>query len=438
MTDYISTRGGEPVSLSDAVLRGLAPDGGLYVPVSLPDFGSSERPAGLPNEQGQSFRATAHRHAGSLFKGLGQARLRAMVEQAVSFPVPLVEVEENRFVLELFHGPTHAFKDVGARFMAGMLQVVAEAGAEGRTVLVATSGDTGGAVANACEGLPGIRVILLFPAGRVSRRQRLQMTTLGSNVHAVEVAGSFDDCQRLVKEAFTDEDLRWRSKLTSANSINIARLLPQSLYYLHAVDCLGKQRPDLTPPHFIVPSGNLGNLCAGLMAALGGMSHSGFTCAVNANSGFSDYLAGEDFVARPSRRTTSNAMDVGAPSNLERIRWLYDDDDDAVRRAIRGASVSDQVVENTIRDLYQRTGYVIDPHTAVGYATAMETQLERTPVVVLSTAHPAKFPETVERATGHPVDLPPGLRFEDDIEERVMQIEPDVRALKDLLDSVAP
>jgi threonine synthase len=433
MTDYISTRGGEAVSLSEALFRGLAPDGGLYVPVSLPDVGSQGRDTGYAAGLAPVFRDTAHRYAGQLLKGCDAAHVGRVVDRAVTFPVPLVEVEKNRFVLELFHGPTHAFKDVGARFMAAMMQELAGEASSSRTVLVATSGDTGGAVANACEGLSGVRVVLLFPAGRVSRRQRLQMTTLGSNVHAVEVAGSFDDCQWLVKAAFADEGLRTRSSLTSANSINIARLLPQALYYLHAVECLGAERPELRPPHFVVPSGNLGNLCAGLIAGLAGMPHSGFTCAVNANSGFADYLAGADFEARPSRRTTSSAMDVGAPSNLERIRWFYDGDDGAVRDAVRGASVSDQVVEGTIRDLYHRTGYVVDPHTAVAYSAAMQSSLDDAPVVVLSTAHPAKFPETVERATGHSIDLPPGLRFEDDVVETFLQIEPKLAALRDLL-----
>lgn len=433
MTDYVSTRGGDSVSLSEALFRGLAPDGGLYVPVSLPDLGSPGRDTGSSLGRVPAFRDTAHRYAGLLLKGLGAAHVKRVVDRAVTFPVPLIEVEENRFVLELFHGPTHAFKDVGARFMAAMMREVAGEGSPSRTVLVATSGDTGGAVANACEGLPGIRVVLLFPAGRVSRRQRLQMTTLGSNVQAVEVAGSFDDCQRLVKAAFADEEIRTRSNLTSANSINIARLLPQALYYLHAVECLRTERPELRPPHFVVPSGNLGNLCAGLIAGLAGMPHSGFTCAVNANSGFADYLAGADFEARPSRRTTSSAMDVGAPSNLERIRWLYGGDDNAVREAVRGASVSDQVVESTIRDLYHRTGYVVDPHTAVAYSAAMDSSLEGTPVVVLSTAHPAKFPETVERATGRPIDLPPGLSFEDDVVESFLEIAPKLGALRGLL-----
>lgn len=432
MTDYVSTRGGEPVSLADALFEGLAPDGGLYVPVSLPDVASHVGARERAVESPPAFVETAHRFAGAVLKGLDDDEIDAAVRQAVTFPVPLREIEDGHFVLELFHGPTHAFKDVGARFMAATM--LALAGSEtSRTVLVATSGDTGGAVASAFAGLSNVRAVLLFPAGRVSRRQRLQMTTLDSNVVAVEVAGSFDDCQRLVKAAFADASLKGAFRLTSANSINIARLLPQALYYLHAVECLRATRPELPAPHFVVPSGNLGNLCAGLIAARGGMAHSGFTCAVNRNVGVRDYLAGGDFEPRPSVATSSSAMDVGAPSNLERIRWLFGGDDDAVRDAVRGVSVSDEEVRDGIRALYERTGYVMDPHTAVGWHAGATMPREGIPIVTLSTAHPAKFPETVEEVIGASLDLPPGLRFADDVSERYVQIEPAMDALRTLL-----
>lgn len=428
MSDYVSTRGGDPVSLADALFQGLASDGGLFVPVALPGVHRSGAEAG--DGASQTFRDTAERFAATVFRGVDPARVSRIVDRAATFPVPLVEVEKARFVLELFHGPTHAFKDVGARFMAAIMEACGDRGEE-NTVLVATSGDTGGAVASAFSGVAGVRVVLLFPEGRVSQRQRLQMTTLGSNIVAAEVAGSFDDCQGMVKAAFANEDLRQRSNLTSANSINIARLLPQLLYYLHAVARLGAEGHP-TDPHFVVPSGNLGNLCAGLMAARGGMPNSGFTCAVNANDGMREYLEGRDFRPRASVRTSSSAMDVGDPSNLERIRWLFGGDDEAVRSVVRGDSVSDDAVLATIRSVHERTGYVMDPHTAVGWAAADRVE-HGGPVVLLSTAHPAKFPDTVEAATGVTPDLPPGLRFDDDVAERYQTIQPTMDALRDLL-----
>ena len=251
-----------------------------------------------------------------LIADLDPELMRSVARDACTIPFPLVEVEPGRFVLELFHGPTHAFKDVGARFMAALVPRLSHASNDLVTILVATSGDTGGAVANAFLGRPGTRVVALFPLEGVSERQRRQMTTLGGNIDAVGVRGTFDDCQRMVKSCFADEALSARHGLTSANSINVARLLPQAIYYLDAA-----RRFD-EPVHFVVPSGNLGNLCAGLIAARGGMPHAGFTAAFNRNHGVANYLRGGPFVPAPSVRTVSNAMDVGDPSNLERIQWL--------------------------------------------------------------------------------------------------------------------
>lgn len=409
------------------MLRGLPPDGGLYVPLRPPAF-RWPPPDRIP-EGGDDLRHVARWAAPLLFPSLSEPALRRVVEGALDFPVPIEEVEPGIWVLELFHGPTHAFKDVGARFMALLMEEL-DGGSERRTVLVATSGDTGGAVASAFHGRNGYSVVTLFPRDGISERQRRQMTTLGDNVHAVAVDGTFDDCQRMVKEAFADEELSFRHGLTSANSINVARLLPQTLYYLHAAHAVSR-------PLFVVPAGNLGNLCAGLLASRGGMPVSGFVAATNENRAFVDYLDGGDFQARPSVPTTSSAMDVGDPSNLERIRWLYDDDDAAVRRAVQGVSVDQDEVETCIADLHDRTGYVIDPHTAVAYAAAMRRNVDPgEAVVVLATAHPSKFPETVEKAIGHEVPPAPGLRAALEGEERVTGIPADVTALTDVLEGL--
>lgn len=424
MRHFTTTRGGPPVSFEEAVLRGLPPDGGLYVPLRLPAF-RWPPPDRIPGG-GDDLRHVARWAAPLLFPSLSEPALRRVVEGALDFPVPIAEVEPGIWVLELFHGPTHAFKDVGARFMA-LLMAELDGGGDHRTVLVATSGDTGGAVANAFHGLTGYSVVALFPKDGISERQRRQMTTLGDNVHALAVEGTFDDCQRMVKDAFADQESSMRHGLTSANSINVARLLPQTLYYLHAAHAV-------RDPLFVVPCGNLGNLCAGLMASRGGMPASGFLAATNENRAFVDYLDGDDFQARPSVSTTSSAMDVGAPSNLERVRWLYDDDDAAVRRAVKGAAVEEDEVVACISGLHDRTGYVADPHTAVAYAAALRRDVDPDePTVVLATAHPSKFPETVEQAIGEEIPPAPGLHAALEGEERMTTIAADVTVLTEVL-----
>lgn len=426
--DFTTTRGGPSVSLETALFTGLAPDGSLYVPRELPDL-DWPPPTSVPSG-GADLRPIARWAAPCLFPSVAPVVLERVVDAALDFPVPLVKVETGLWVLELFHGPTHAFKDVAARFMAFLMSELDEDGDGRRTVLVATSGDTGGAVASAFHGRPGYQVVVLFPREGISERQRRQMTTLGGNVRAVAVDGTFDHCQRVVKEAFRDADLGTRYGLISANSINVGRLLPQTLYYLHAAR-------GVPEPHFVVPAGNLGNLCAGLLAHRMGMPASGFTAATNENSAFVEYLEGEDFRARPSISTTSSAMDVGDPSNLERIVWLYGGDDEAVRRAVDGVAVHEDEVSRCIAALHRRTGYVADPHTAVAYAAA-ERQNEGidAPLVVLAAAHPAKFPETVEEAIGRTVELPPGLRGTRDRGERMTVIEPDLDALTELLSTL--
>ena len=406
------------------MFRGLPPDGGLYVPRRLPSI-PWPPPAEVPRG-GDDLRHVARWAAPALFPSVSPVGLSTVVERALDFPVPLREVEPGIRVLELFHGPTHAFKDVGARFMAHLMEELREDD-RFRTVLVATSGDTGGAVASAFHGREGYAVVALFPRDGISDRQRRQMTTLGDNVVAVAVEGTFDDCQRMAKEAFADQTLSHRHGLTSANSINVARLLPQSLYYLHAA--LRVERP-----RFVVPAGNLGNLFAGLLAGHGGMPVSGFLAASNENRGFTDYLQGADFEPRPSVATTSSAMDVGAPSNFERITWLHDGDHDAVRAEVQGVSVEEEAVAECIAELHRRTGYVADPHTAVAYAGAMRQNApDDAATVVLATAHPSKFPETVEEAVGAEIPLAPGLRDALEREEEMVVIEPRLEALKTVL-----
>jgi threonine synthase len=437
MNTFRSTRGGPEVDLAEAVFRGLAPDGGLFVPTTLPQIprwpifsrdGASLGP-------GRSFTDTARIVAPGFFPGVEATVLRDVVEGAFSFPVPLVEVERGRFVLELFHGPTHAFKDVGARFMAHLLPNLSGGTASPRTVMVATSGDTGGAVASAFHNLPGHRVVALYPQKGVSDRQRRQMTTLGGNVHAIAVSGTFDDCQSMVKDAFADPALHLRHGLTSANSINVARLLPQAFYYLHAAAELEATGASHRGAHFVVPSGNLGNLCAGLLAVRSGMPASGFTAASNANRGFVDLLNGSDFTPRPSVTTCSNAMDVGAPSNLERLRWLYGGDDTALRASVVGRSVTDSETVECIRTLYDRTGYLMDPHTSVAFQSAIRQDANPgVPVVVLATAHPAKFPDVVRQAIGVDVSVPPNLDRTAALPEVILEMDSTRETLTDVLE----
>lgn len=429
MNAYVSTRGGGPVPFVDALLQGLAPDGGLYLPAKPPDLKGDAPPAA------GSFADTALWAASRLLADAFEPEvLGRVVADALDFPMPLVEVERDTFVLELFHGPSLAFKDVGARFMAHAMAALGPTGTN-RTVLVATSGDTGGAVASAFHGIPGHGVVVLFPQDGISERQRKQMTTLGGNVVAVAVDGTFDDCQRLAKGAFADGALRDACGLTSANSINVGRLLPQAFYYLHAAAALGWGR---SPATFVVPSGNLGNLCAGLLAHRAGMPAHGFVAATNRNRPFVDYLERGEAHPRPSVPTLSNAMDVGDPSNLERIRWLYRDDVELLRRDVRAYPVDDDATRACIRRVHADTGYVLDPHGAVGWeAMSRARHVTPGPWVVLATAHPWKFPEVVERTTGIAVPTPEAVAGRLPQIEHITEIPADAGVLASLLQEAA-
>lgn len=388
--------------------KGLAPDGGLYMPEEIPVL-----PDSFWNSLKElSFNEIAFEMAKPYFGDeLTDEELHSVIDDAFNFEVPLSSVEENTFVLELFHGPTLAFKDFGARFMARLFSEKARKDQQEVTILVATSGDTGSAVAHGFYKVDGVNVCLLFPKGKVSKLQEQQMATLGENVTALEVEGVFDDCQRLVKQAFTDEELNSKMQLSSANSINIARLLPQSFYYAYAVSEL--QKKGIETPVFSVPSGNFGNLTGGLLAMKMGMPSNHFLAATNANDVVPEYLKGDHFQPRNSVQTIANAMDVGNPSNFVRIKHLFDESDSAIREQITGYSYTDEETRETIRDIFEEFGYLLCPHTAIGYRSAKEYQSgkgENIPTVTLATAHPVKFRDVIEPEINQEIEIPERLK----------------------------
>lgn len=403
----ISTRGESPaVSFREAMKQGLAPDGGLYMPDPMPSlpitYWNELSGATLP-EIGE---AVASRFGSTESES---SKLGEIARTAFDFDAPLIQLNESLYVLELFHGPTLAFKDFGARFMARAFAEFDSEDERDLLILVATSGDTGSAVAHGFYNVPGTRVCLLYPSGRVSPLQEKQMATLGGNITALEVDGAFDDCQALVKKAFSDESLRTELRLSSANSINIARLLPQSFYYIRALAQWMERGEHIRPPKFVVPSGNFGNLTAGLLADRMGMPNAGFVAATNANDVVPAYLEKGTFEPRASVETLSNAMDVGNPSNFERMQYLFHHSIDRFREQVTGVSFTDDQTREKIAEVYNRYGYIADPHTAVGLLAAEETGRPETPTVVLSTAHPAKFGDVVESVIGADVPLPERL-----------------------------
>jgi threonine synthase len=393
------------VSLKEAVLCSLPPDNGLYMPERIPSLGAE-----FWNEwRNLTFQEIACHVTQAFFaEDVPADALQMIVDEVLTFDAPLVEVAERQYVLELFHGPTLAFKDFGARFMARIMSWLARDDDQLLTVLVATSGDTGGAVAHAFHGVPGVRVVILYPRGKVSGLQEKQLTTLGGNITALEVDGTFDDCQRLVKAALLDSGLSERLQLTSANSINISRLVPQVFYYIHSARFL----PEGVAPVFVVPSGNLGNLSAGLLAERLGLKVDQFVAANNRNDVLTQYLAGHLYQPRPSRVTLSNAMDVGAPSNFARLLALFDHDQAAMCKRVSGSSVSDEETRSAIREVAAAHHYQLDPHGAVGWCAARHWQRSHpaASTVVLETAHPAKFPEVLDSVLGSgQVEIPQRL-----------------------------
>ena len=402
---YSTNKISPPVSLAEAVISGLAPDGGLYMP---------ERIDRLDNDffermYEMDFKEIALEVAAHFLKNdVPFEKLKSMVYDTLDFPVPLAHIHDNIHTLELFHGPTMAFKDVGARFMARLLGYFTRNEQQELNVLVATSGDTGSAVANGFYKVPGIRVFVLYPKGLVSSIQEKQFTSLGENITVIEVEGTFDDCQALVKQAFADEELNKQMKLSSANSINWARLLPQSFYYFWGVAQMGRNAENIV---CAVPSGNFGNICAAMIAKRLGLHISRFIAATNINDITPQYLKTGVFSPRPSVATIANAMDVGNPSNFARIADLYNNSHQAILNDVEGFVCTDDQIRATIKEVYARHGYLLDPHGAIGYQ-ALSNYLNNRPSdtgFFIETAHPAKFTETVESVIAEKIELPANL-----------------------------
>ena len=410
---YYSTNGKAPVAdLRKAVVKGLAEDRGLYMPQEIKHLPK----AFFDNIHEMSFRDIAYNVASAFFgDDIDLDALQDIVYDTLSFDCPVVPVTDNIYSLELFHGPTLAFKDVGARFMARLLQyfIRMEGSSQQVNVLVATSGDTGSAVANGFLGVDGIHVYVLYPKGKVSPIQECQFTTLGQNITAVEVDGVFDDCQRLVKSAFMDDELNRHMRLTSANSINVARFLPQAFYYFNAYARMKALTSHLSPLTsnlvVCVPSGNFGNICAALFGHEMGLPVSRFIAANNANDVFYNYLQTGRYEPKPSVQTLANAMDVGDPSNFARIYDLYKGDHERIAALISGATYSDEQIRQTMRQCYAETGYVLDPHGACGYQALADGLHEGEVGVFCETAHPAKFKEKVDEILGIDVEIPDRL-----------------------------
>lgn len=403
----------EKVSLKEAVFQGLPPDNGLYMPEHIPvlpaDF--------LDHLESYSFQDIAFTVARNLMQGaIPDEDLRYIIENSIDFPAPVISLDEQVYILELFHGPSLAFKDFGARFMAQLMSYFNRGEQQDLVILVATSGDTGGAVAAGFYKTPGVKVVILYPSGKVSMLQEKQLTTLGHNIAAIEVDGTFDDCQAMVKEAFLDEALRERIRISSANSINIARLIPQSFYYFEAMKQMKKEGAD--PVVFCVPSGNFGNLTAGLIAQRMGLDIHHFIAATNKNDVVPMYLTYGKYEPRPSEATISNAMDVGNPSNFARMEDMFTDIKNPesstwnnIKNEIDGYSVSDGATKEALKEVYEKHQYTIDPHGAVGYAALREYQKvnPETRGVILETAHPSKFMDDVEMILGQSVEIPERL-----------------------------
>lgn len=407
MKYYSTNNKSTQATLQEAVVKGLASDRGLYMPEvikSLPDSFFEEM-------KDLSFQEVAYIVADAFFGEDVEAEdLKKIVYETLNFDVPLVHVNDNIYSLELFHGPTLAFKDVGARFMSRLLgYFIKKEGQKDVNVLVATSGDTGSAVANGFLGVDGIHVYVLYPKGKVSPIQECQFTTLGQNITALEIDGVFDDCQALVKSAFMDEELNKKMYLTSANSINVARFLPQAFYYFYAVAQLHKlgKKDNIV---ICVPSGNFGNITAGLFGKRMGMPVKRFIAANNRNDVFFQYLNSGVYTPKASVQTIANAMDVGDPSNFARVLDLYGHSHEAIKNDISGCTYPDEQISETLLDCYRKHGYLLDPHGAVGYR-ALSEYLESDEVgVFLETAHPAKFKDTVDRILGEEISIPEKLQ----------------------------
>ncbi|MCK5086467.1 MAG: threonine synthase [Melioribacteraceae bacterium] len=418
-------------TFEEALMQGLAPDGGLYMPRNIPKVENSF----IENLSDYTFQDIAFKIADNFVEGeIPENKLNEIIEDAINFPAPLVRLNDNISILELFHGPTLAFKDFGARFMSRAMSYFAEKSDKKINILVATSGDTGSAVASGFYGAEFIDVYILYPSGKVSEIQEKQLTTLDKNVTALEIDGTFDDCQKLVKSAFVDEEIKNAKNLSSANSINIARLIPQTFYYFEAYKQIQNKKDDI---YFSIPSGNLGNLTAGLFAKKMGLPITKYIGATNSNSVFTEFINTGEYNPRPSVQTLSNAMDVGNPSNLARIIDLYDHDNSIIMKNISSNSHDDTQTIEMMKSTYEKYNYVIDPHGSVGLLALeefiSENNIEEYSSIVFETAHPAKFKDTVEDALGIDVELPEALQKCISKEKKTTKLSNDYSEFKEYL-----
>jgi threonine synthase len=410
----------------EATLRGQPDDKGLYFPETIPK---------LPEHLKTNFRELSNEQIAFevirpyAYGVIPEEKLFEICSETVNFSFPLVEITDRISTLELFHGPTLAFKDVGARFMSRCLRYFSQEKSEKTVVIVATSGDTGGAVAAGFHGVDGVDVVILYPKGKVSRVQELQLTTLGGNVITLEVQGTFDDCQALAKQALADQDIQEKVFLTSANSINVARWLPQQFYYFFAL-----KQWNSDPPIFCVPSGNFGNICAGILAHFSGMPAAGFIAGCNSNTAVPDFLRTGEYRPKPSVSTLSNAMDVGNPSNFVRLLEIFNHEFPRLKQDLTAVSINDDQTIETMKSVYEETGYILDPHGAVAYR-ALADQLAHLPRqngIFLETAHPVKF-DSVSQILGTAGDIPPSVAELKNKEKTSIEIAADYDSVKDII-----
>jgi threonine synthase len=428
MLFYSLNKKSPSVTFKEAAITGQAPDKGLYFPERIPKLSDEFLKNFKHLSKGQIAYEVIRPYVGNTIPG---ADLRKICDETVNFDFPLKPINEYVYSLELFHGPTLAFKDVGARFMSRCLGYFSKGSDKKITVLVATSGDTGSAVANGFLGVEGVDVVILYPSGKVSKIQELQLTTLGKNITALEVQGTFDDCQAMVKQAFTDETLNKNLTLTSANSINVARWLPQQFYYFYAL----QQWPHALPPVVSVPSGNFGNLCAGLVAYVSGARINHFVAACNVNDVFSGYIENETITPKAAVPTISNAMDVGNPSNLVRLIELFGNDHNKIKELISNCTVTDELTSETIKEVYKTDNYLLEPHGAVAYY-GIKQYLKKYPNkkgLILETAHPVKFDDVVKKIINEDVAIPASMEYLFKLEKKSIKIKPEFKDLKEFL-----
>ncbi len=426
MNYYSLNKKSPNVNFREAAITGQAPDKGLYFPEKIPalstDFFKQFK------SKGEIAFEVIKPFIGDTIK---EEDLFDICSETVNFDFPLKKINDTIYSLELFHGPTLAFKDVGARFMSRCLGYFLKGNDKNVTVLVATSGDTGSAVANGFLGVKGVNVVILYPSGKVSKIQELQLTTLGENITALEVQGTFDDCQALVKQAFTDEELYKKLTLTSANSINVARWLPQQFYYFYALQQWHHEKP----PVVSVPSGNFGNICAGLVAYVSGAPIKHFVAACNSNDIFSNYITNKVVAPKTAVSTISNAMDVGNPSNFVRMLEIFGNDHSCIKDLINNCSVNDDITAETIAEVYSKYDYLLEPHGAVAYY-GLQNYLNNNPKdkgFVLETAHPVKFDDVVKNIIHKTVEIPESMKYLLNLEKKSTLIQPKFEDLKDLL-----